>query len=111
MYARVISDGTPLRGNPDANAYLQTILNEETVVYVFQSQIATDGMTWYLVQYSGQWGYVRADLVRLMGEQETQDYLAKLEAEMATPTPRRRPRGAVWPGCHQARMRCSSRTR
>ena len=87
VYARVISDGTPLRGNPDANAYLQTILNKETVVYIFQSQIATNGMTWYLVQYSGQWGYIRADLVRLMGEQETQDYLAQLEAEMATPTP------------------------
>ena len=57
------------------------------MVYVFQSQIAEDGMTWYLVQYSGQWGYVRADLVRLMGEQETKDYLAALEAEMATPTP------------------------
>ena len=87
VYARVISDGTPLRGNPDANAYLQTILNKETVVYVFQSQIATDGMTWYLVQYSGQWGYVRADLVRLMDEQEMEDYLAQLEAERATPTP------------------------
>ena len=28
-------------------------------------------MTWYLVQYSGQWGFVRADLVRVMGEQGT----------------------------------------
>ncbi|MDO5300788.1 MAG: SH3 domain-containing protein, partial [Clostridia bacterium] len=87
VYARVINNGTPLRGNPDANAYLQTILNAETVVYIFQSQIAEDGMTWYLVQYGGQWGYIRADLVRIMGEQETQDYLAQLEAELATPTP------------------------
>ena len=36
-------------------------------------------MTWYLVQYSGQWGFVRADLVRVMGEQETAEYLAALE--------------------------------
>ena len=87
VYARVINDGTPLRGNPDPNAYLQTILNKETVVYLFQSQFASDGMMWYLVQYAGQWGYIRADLVRPMGEQETADYLAQLEAELATPTP------------------------
>ena len=57
------------------------------MVFLFQSQIAADGMTWYLVQHSGQWGYIRADLVRPMGEQETADYLAQLEAELATPTP------------------------
>ena len=87
LYARVINDATPLRGNPDANAYLQTILDAETVVYIFQSQVAADGMTWYLVQYSGQWGFIRADLVRVMGEQETAEYLAALEAALATPTP------------------------
>ena len=87
LYARVISDGTPLRGNPSNQAYLQNILNKEAVVYIFQSQYAEDGMTWYLVQYSGQWGFVRADLVRVMGEQETAEYLAALEAAQATPTP------------------------
>ena len=87
IYARVINNGTPLRGNPSADAYLQDILNAEDVVYIFQSQTAADGMTWYLAQYGGQWGYIRADLVRLMGEQETQEYLAALEAAMATPTP------------------------
>ena len=87
VYARVNNDGTPLRGNPDANAYLQNILTKDTVVYIIQSQVADDGMTWYLAQYSGQWGFIRADLVRLMGEQETKDYLAQLEAELATPTP------------------------
>ena len=87
LYARVINDGTPLRGNPSAQAYLQNILYKETVVYIFQSQFAEDGMTWYLVQYNGQWGYVRADLVRVMGEAETAEYLAALEAAQATPTP------------------------
>ena len=87
LYARVLNDGTPLRGNPDPNAYLQTILGRETVVYLFQSQIAEDGMMWYLVQFNGMWGYIRADLVRPMGERETADYLAQLEAELATPTP------------------------
>ena len=87
LYARVIGDGTPLRGNPSNQAYLQNILNKEAVVYIFQSQYAEDGMTWYLVQYSGQWGFVRADLVRVMGEQETAEYLAALEAAQATPTP------------------------
>ena len=87
LYARVINDGTPLRGNPSNQAYLQTILSKEEVVYIFQSQFAEDGMTWYLVQYSGQWGFVRADLVRVMGEQETAEYLAALEAAQATPTP------------------------
>ena len=87
IYARVLQNGTPLRGNPDSLAYLQTILDEGKVVYILQSQVAADGMTWYLVQYSGQWGFVRADLVRLMGEEETNEYLASLEAQMATPTP------------------------
>ena len=44
-------------------------------------------MTWYLAQYNGQWGYVRADLVRVMGDAETKEYLAALEAAQATPTP------------------------
>ena len=57
LYARVINDGTPLRGNPSPQAYLQNILNKESVVYIFQSQFAEDGMTWYLAQYNGQWGY------------------------------------------------------
>ena len=87
IYARVLRDGTPLRGNPTGDAKIQEILAAEDVVYIFQSQISADGMTWYLAQYSGQWGYIRADLVRLMGEQEKQDYLAALEAELATPTP------------------------
>ena len=87
LYARILNDGTPLRGNPNNQAYLQNILNKEEVVYIFQSQFAEDGMTWYLVQYSGQWGFVRADLVRVMGEQETAEYLAALEAAQATPTP------------------------
>ena len=87
LYARILNDGTPLRGNPSNQAYLQNILNKEEVVYIFQSQFAEDGMTWYLVQYSGQWGFVRADLVRVMGEQETAEYLAALEAAQATPTP------------------------
>ena len=87
LYARILNDGTPLRGNPSNQAYLQNILNKEAVVYIFQSQFAEDGMTWYLVQYSGQWGFVRADLVRVMGEQETAEYLAALEAAQATPTP------------------------
>ena len=38
-------------------------------------------------QYNGQWGYVRADLVRVMGDAETKEYLAALEAAQATPTP------------------------
>ena len=87
LYARILNNGTPLRGNPSNQAYLQNILNKEEVVYIFQSQFAEDGMTWYLVQYSGQWGFVRADLVRVMGEQETAEYLAALEAAQATPTP------------------------
>ena len=87
LYARILNDGTPLRGNPSNQAYLQNILNKEEVVYIFQSQFAEDGMTWYLVQYSGQWGFVRADLVRVMGEQDTAEYLAALEAAQATPTP------------------------
>ncbi|MDO5379225.1 MAG: SH3 domain-containing protein, partial [Clostridia bacterium] len=87
VYARVNNDGTPLRGNPSAEAYLQTILQKDDVVYTYQTMIAEDGMTWYLVQFSGQWGYVRADLVRLMGEAETAEYLAALEAALATPTP------------------------
>ena len=86
-YARVLRDGTPLRGNPDGDAKLEKIMFAEEVVYVLQSQLATDGMTWYLAQHNGQWGYVRADLVRLMGEQETAEYLAALEAAQATPSP------------------------
>ena len=87
VYARVISDNTPLRGNQDPNAYLQTMLRAEDVVYILNAQQATDGMTWYLCQYGGMYGFIRADLLRIMGEQETDDYLARLQEAEATPTP------------------------
>ena len=87
VYARVLNNGTPLRGNQDPNAYLQSILPEETVLFVLNSQVAADGMTWYLCQYGDQWGFVRADLVRIMGEQEKNDYLTALQEAQATSTP------------------------
>ncbi|MEE0696873.1 MAG: hypothetical protein U0M53_01255, partial [Oscillospiraceae bacterium] len=90
-YGRVVQDNAPMRANPEESAYLQKMLTAESVVSISQSLMGSDGTMWYLVQYDGEWGYIKTDLVRLMGEQETKDYLAQLEAANATPTPTAEP--------------------
>ena len=89
-YGRVVQDNAPMRANPEESAYLQKMLAAESVVSISQSLMGSDGRCGIWCSMTASGAISRTDLVRLMGEQETKDYLAQLEAANATPTPHRR---------------------
>jgi hypothetical protein len=81
-YAATLGDNVPMRGAADPNSMLVNMLAKNAVVYV-SGQEYLDSMAWHIVQYAGQWGYIRADQLRWLSQQETTDYLNSLH----TPTP------------------------
>jgi hypothetical protein len=83
-YAATLGDNVPVRGQADPNSMLVNMLAKNTVVYV-SGQEYLDGTAWHIVQYNGQWGYIRADQLRWLSQQETQTYLNNLNKP--TPTP------------------------
>ena len=88
QYAYVIQDNTPVRVNPDSNANIQSILDQNMEVYLRQSQIATDSEKWYLVQYGDAgYGYVCADAVRLMEQNAATAAPTDVPSTISTATP------------------------
>ena len=85
-YAMTKGDGVPLRQFSDTNAAISQLLPYGTVVEVMD-QVYPGGVTWYLVRVNGEWGYVRDDQMRVMDEEEVQEYLRSQEYTFATPTP------------------------
>jgi hypothetical protein len=83
-YAATLGDNVPMRGSADPNSMLVNMLAKNTVVYVSgQEYIA--GAAWHIVQYKGQWGYIRADQLRWLSQQETEAYLKSLQTPVPTP--------------------------
>ena len=75
-YYITTAEGVPLRYGP--NAYTATIaqLPLDSVVYVQQQQ-TVNGVSWYVVFYNGNAGYIRADqMLRKMTEAEINKYMA-----------------------------------
>ena len=83
-YAATLGDNVPMRGAADPNSMLVNMLAKNTVVYV-SGQEYLNGTAWHIVQYKGQWGYIRADQLRWLSKQETEAYLKSLNTP--TPTP------------------------
>ena len=87
-YARTLGDGVYFRSMPGSASGIQGVLPGGTVVFV-NAQAYLDGEAWHVVQYQGQWGYVRADMLRMMNPQETAEYLQSITT--ATPIPQHTP--------------------
>jgi len=84
-YAMTLGDGVPLRSFADTNAEIMMQLPFAAVASV-RGQVFAGGTTWHLVQFNGMWGYVRADQMRMMSEEEVQSYLQSLEKGTPLPT-------------------------
>lgn len=82
-YAYALGNNVPLRQMPGDFSAIQSYLMQGEVVYV-SGQDYLGSMPWHRVQYNGQWGYVRYDMLHLMTQPETEAYLNKLNA---TPAP------------------------
>ena len=86
-YAVARGDNVYMRTLPSEYSDISSVLSAGQVAYVTgQSyEFNADGTytIWHIVQYGNQWGYIRADLMRLMDQYEVDDYLDKL----TTPAP------------------------
>lgn len=66
--SRVNSDSVNMRTEPDQDADRIASLKKGTPIEVLGKAANAEGETWYLVCFEAQYGYIRADLVDLVGE-------------------------------------------
>lgn len=82
-YAYAVGNNVPLRQMAGDFSAIEAYLMQGEVVYV-SGQDYLGSMPWHRVQYNGQWGYVRYDMLRFMTQAEIEAYLNNLNA---TPAP------------------------
>ena len=82
-YAITIGDGAYVRNWPSSTSVIVDELLPNKVVFV-NAQKYIEGVAWHQIQYGNTVGYVRADMLRMMGESEVISYL---DAINATPEP------------------------
>ena len=84
-YAITIGDGVYVRSYPDATSMILAELLANKVVYVI-GQTYADGIAWHEVVNNGEWGYIRADMLRMMSESEVDTYINQFN-NTPEPTP------------------------
>ena len=84
-YGITIGDGIPVRERPTAASAIKEELPVNKIVYVY-GQIYQDGIAWHEIEHDGKWGYVRADLIRIMSYGEMAAYEEMLQPQ-ETPIP------------------------
>ena len=83
-YAITIGDGAYVRDWPSSYSVITAELPGNKVVYV-HGQTYVDQVAWHEVQFDGdEWGYIRADMLRMLRSSEVISYLNELNA---TPQP------------------------
>ncbi len=95
-YAMTIGDGIPVREWPTANSAIQAELPVNKIVYV-TGQVYVNNTAWSVTEYDRQWGYVRADLLRMIPDSEMQAYVNLIKG-MDTPAPNVTPVPYVYDG-------------
>ncbi len=83
-YAITLGDNVPMRSYFDTNAQITRVLPVNTIVAVVGQEYSADA-TWHVVQYAAQYGFIRADQLRMLSAQESAAYLESLRAPLVTP--------------------------
>ena len=83
-YAVTIGDDVYFRNMPSTMSDIKDVLTRGVVVYV-NGQQYEDGVPWHIVQYKSTWGYIRADLLRMMTVAEENQYLNSQNTPAPTP--------------------------
>ena len=78
-HAVTIGDGVFVRNWPGITSVIIDSLPANKIVYV-TGQEYVDGTAWHITQYDGNWGYIRADMLRMMTPQEERAYLEEATA-------------------------------
>ncbi len=82
-YGVVLGDEVPFRQMASEYSRIIDNMAAGTIVYI-TGQTTGDGQYWHSVNYEGYWGYIRADLVRMLTIAEEEEYLDRMNN---TPTP------------------------
>ncbi|MBR4080730.1 MAG: SH3 domain-containing protein, partial [Clostridia bacterium] len=89
-YAYTVGDGVYFRSMPSTMSDIKNVLARNIVVYV-ENQQYVDGVAWHIVRFDNEWGYIRADMLRMMTAQEEINYLNSQQtappAVQSTPQP------------------------
>ena len=83
-YAITLGDNVPMRSYFDTNAQITRVLPVNTIVAVVGQEYSVNA-TWHVVQYAAQYGFIRADQLRMLSNQESAAYLESLRAPLVTP--------------------------
>ena len=84
-YAITIGDGIPVRQWPTSASSIISELPANKIVYV-TGQAYVDDTAWSAAEFDGRWGYVRADMLRMISAQEMEAF-ADLIRNTVTPPP------------------------
>lgn len=82
-YAYTVGDDVYFRSLASTMSSIIDVLPRNVVVYV-RAQEYVDGVAWHVVQYNKQWGYIRADMLRMMTIDEENAYLNSLSSPEPT---------------------------
>ncbi|MHC1786669.1 MAG: MucBP domain-containing protein [Christensenellales bacterium] len=83
-FAITLGDNVPMRSYFDTNAQISRLLPNNTVVAVTGQEYSPDA-SWHVVQYAAQYGFIRADQLRILSAAEAQNYLESLKVTPAIP--------------------------
>ena len=83
--ARTLGGYVPLRADMSSNARIIQLMEENSVLQVYEQATTAGGITWCLAQYGADIGYVRRDMIVQMNDWEIGGYIASLRTP--TPTP------------------------
>ena len=82
-YGKTIEEDVYVRNWPGSGSVIVDALPKGEVVFV-SAQVYMDGNAWHQIQYNGKEGYIQANILRMMSEDEVSAYLGQ---QNATPEP------------------------
>ena len=84
----------PVRQWPTSSSSIVEQLSANKIVYV-SGQAYVEEMPWSIAEYDGKWGYVRADLLRMISNDEMKAYMSLVQS-LITPEPENTPAPYVY---------------
>lgn len=89
-YAYTIGDNVYFRAAPSSESQILDVLGQHVPVWI-NGQQYIENEAWHIVKAGNQWGYIRADMLKLMSHTEVADYIKNITAtenpQQATPNP------------------------
>ena len=86
-YAYTVGDGVYFRSQASVQSQIINVLGQNIPMLVMGQVYDSDNVAWHIVNYNGVYGYIRADMLRMMTAQEVIDYTENLKKGTPTPVP------------------------